>query len=110
MCSQEEMNLAKVLWMQVNTKITINDKVAEVANNNCPKHKIIQRKNDNIPREIRSLIRTRKYINGNINHLKYVKTVQTELEIKNRDNKVRKLEERKSELENQKIRKSSNSL
>ena len=81
--------------------LTINDKVAEVANNNCPKHKIIKRKNDNIPRERRSLIRTRKHINGNINHLKYVKTVQTELEIKNRDNKVRKLEERKAELENQ---------
>ena len=81
--------------------LTINDKVAEVANNNCPKHKIIKRKNDNIPRERRSLIRTRKHINGNINHLKYVKTVQTALEIKNRDNKIRKLEERKAELENQ---------
>ena len=72
----------------------INNKVTEVANNNCPKHKTGARKSNHIPRERRSLIRTRKHINANINFLKYVKQAHTKLQLESKDIKIKKLEER----------------
>ena len=79
----------------------LNDAVAQIANKHCQKYKSKSKKNDNIPRERRSLIRTRKHINSSINHLKYVKPVHTEAEARNILKKIIKLEDRKVELEEQ---------
>ena len=77
---------------------TINNKVSDIANKYCPTHKATSSKSF-VPRERRSLIRTRKHINANINLLKYVKPAETKQQIESRDNKIIKLEKQKSEIE-----------
>lgn len=76
----------------------LNDTVTSIASQYCPEH-IIRKNKPNIPRERRSLIRTRRHIISNINFLKYVKPVLTEVETEDRDNKIRKLQTKQLEIE-----------
>ena len=77
----------------------INNKVTEIANKYCPTHKATSGKSSFVPRERRSLIRTRKHINANINFLKYCKPTYTKKQEERRDIKIRKLECKKAEIE-----------
>ena len=75
-----------------------NDTVSTVASKYCPEH-IIRKNKYNIPRERRSLIRTRRHVISNINFLKYVKPLHNDLEFIDRNNKVTKLETKQLEIE-----------
>ena len=68
-----------------------NETVSSVASRHCPEHKFHKMKSD-IPRERRSLIRTRRHTISKINFLKYVKPADTEMEIKERNTKISKLQ------------------
>ena len=83
----------------VDEMCSLINKVTDIANKYCPIHKATSRKNSVIPRERRSLIRTRKHINSHINFLKYCKPVKNKKQEESRDNKVKKLEDQKIEVE-----------
>ena len=97
--------LAQTNWQtllankDVNEMCTIfNDTVSVIASHHCPEH-IIRSTKPTIPRERRSLMRTRRHIISNINFLKYVKPTHTEMETKDRDKKISKLQTKQMEVE-----------
>ena len=113
----DRLNWTKAKWVEIRKELSdtswknllenkdvdemcaiINERVSDIANKYCPIHKATSIK-CNIPRERRSLIRTRKHINANINFIKYVKPANTIQQIESRDNKILKLEKQKREIE-----------
>ena len=75
----------------------INMKVSEAATRYCTaKSKFTK---VDIPRERRSLIRTRRHIISNINFLKYVKSVKSHHEQEVRDERIKKLQEKVMKIE-----------
>ena len=76
----------------------LNDTVASIATKYCPQHKTNNTKT-NIPRERRSLIRTRRHIISKINFLKYLKPVHNDIETSDRNQKISKLNSKQLETE-----------
>ena len=114
----DKLNWTKAKWAEIRSELSetpwnlilenksvdemcslINTKVTDIVNKHCPIHKLASKKASFVPVERRSLIRTRKHINANINFLKYCKPAETEQEIKTKDNKIKKLEEQKADIE-----------
>ena len=78
--------------------VIINNKVAEIASNHCPKHKIVNKKTD-IPRGRRAKIGARRHTIAKINFHKYVKVMKNEQEREINRTKISKLQEKVRELE-----------
>ena len=73
----------------------INKKVADIATRHCAEHRINSPKSNIprlLPRERRSLIRTRRHTISNINFWKYVKVTENDAEEEDKKKRIKKLQ------------------
>ena len=115
----DKLNWLKAKWGDIKTELSqinwpeflhnkdvdemcenINKKVADIATRNCAEHRINSPKS-NIPRERRSLIRTRRHTISNINFWKYVKVTENDAEEEDKKRRIEKLQSKLLKLEDE---------